>query len=296
MNAGTFHIPVMLSEVLAWLKPESGLRYIDATVGGGGHAEAILEESSPDGLLLGIDRDEEALRSTRTRLHKFGRRAVLVHSDFDRISEVAKEKGFDNVHGIVADLGVSSRHLDAGDRGFSFMKDGPLDMRMNLSATKTAASILEQISEKELADIIFNYGEERYSRRIARYICRAREKKPIKTTSELAALVAEAVPRRGGKIHPATRTFQALRILVNDELGMLDRFLKQAPDLLCIGGRLVVISYHSLEDRKVKNSFRELAGLFGKVLTKKVIFPSREEIAKNTRARSAKLRVFERAG
>ncbi len=283
----------MIQEVMSWLTPKSGGTYIDATLGAGGHAAAVLEESSPDGVLFGMDRDEDALAIARDRLAKFGSRATFLHAAFDRIAEMMREQGVARVDGILADLGVSSMQLDRHERGFSFMSDGPLDMRMDRSRGISAAEYIADVGEKDLADALYYYGEERNSRRIARRICEARRGSAIETTAELAALVARANPRRGGNIHPATRTFQALRIVVNDELGMLERFLEQAPDLLHEGGRLVILSYHSLEDRLVKRAFRERARTMGRVLTKKVVVPTREEIQRNPRARSAKLRAFE---
>jgi 16S rRNA (cytosine1402-N4)-methyltransferase len=294
MNSGTFHSPVLLSEVLVWLEPRPGGSFIDATVGGGGHAEALLESASPGGMLLGMDRDEEALSAAGERLERFGSRVVIVHACFDEIDSVARDRGFVNVDGILVDLGVSSHQLDIPERGFSFMREGPLDMRMDMSRGDTAAEVLAQATETELADLIFEYGEERHARRIAKHLCRVRSSKPIVTTTQLAEAVATAVPGKRGRIHPATRTFQALRIAVNDEMGMLSRFLRDAPALLKEGGRLAVISYHSLEDRAVKRAFRELARQAGKVLTKKVIVSDRNEVEKNPRARSAKLRVYER--
>jgi 16S rRNA (cytosine1402-N4)-methyltransferase len=294
MNSGTFHSPVLLSKVLDWLEPRPGGSFIDATVGGGGHAKALLEQASPGGKLLGMDRDEEALSAAGKRLERFGSRAVMVHACFDEIGSVARKNGFVDVDGVLVDLGVSSYQLNIPERGFSFMRDGPLDMRMDPSQGETAAEMLALATEKELADLIFEYGEERHARRIAKHLCRIRSSEPITTTAQLAEAVAAAVPGKRGRIHPATRTFQALRIAVNDEMGMLSRFLNDAPTLLKEGGRLAVISYHSLEDRAVKRKFRELAKEKGKVLTKKVVMPERDEVEKNPRARSAKLRVYER--
>ncbi len=290
MMAATSHTPVLLDEVIAWLEPQSGGAYIDATVGLGGHAEAILERSSPHGRLFGMDRDAEALSRARERLAIFGMRAVLVQGSFDGIAEAARRNGFEHVDGIIADLGISSMQLDSAERGFSFMRDGPLDMRMDRSRGESAAAFIARASEAELADVLFRYGEERMARRIAR---RIRDSLPLGTTAKLAAVVAGACGGRRGRIHPATRTFQALRIAVNDELGMLERFLAVAPTLLKSRGRLVVISYHSLEDRLVKNAFRTHARRGGAVLTKKVIVPGRPEVIGNPRARSARMRVFE---
>lgn len=287
------HVPVMVEEVLRFLEPKPGGLYIDATVGLAGHAERILERSQPSGRLIGIDRDDDVLRMARSRLKTYGDRAVLVHADFDRIAEVVEDHGGERADGILADLGVSSLQLDQGDRGFSFNRDGPLDMRMDRSRGVSATEFLAQVDEGELADIIYRYGEERFARRIARKICQARTTRSIETTSDLAQLVVDAVPRGRGKIHPATRTFQAIRIYVNDEMGMLERFLGVAPKLLERGGVLVVISYHSLEDRLVKRAFREGAASGWKNLTRKVVTPADEEIEKNARARSAKLRALQ---
>lgn len=290
MVSAASHTPVMLDEVLAWLRPQTSGVYIDATVGLGGHAEAILKRSAPEGMLFGMDRDVEALSRARERLRVFGKRAVLIQGSFDCIAKAARQNGFGSVDGILADLGVSSLQLDDAARGFSFMRDGPLDMRMDRSKGVGAAEFIAQASEAELADIIFRYGEERMARRIAH---RIHDALPIDTTAKLAAVVASAYGRRRGRIHPATRTFQAIRIAVNDELAMLERFLAVAPTLLKSHGRLVVISYHSLEDRLAKNAFRNRAQKSGAVLTKKVIVPHRREVLDNPRARSARMRVFE---
>lgn len=288
------HVPVMLEEVCSFMQPETGMAYIDATLGLGGHAEAILERSAPDGRLFGIDRDEKALAVARARLKRFGGRAELAHADFDEVASVSREHGFEGVHGILADLGVSSMQLNQSGRGFSFMRDGPLDMRMDESRAESAAELIARIDETELANLIYRFGEERFSRRIAKGIVEARRRRSIDTTSELAKIVAESIPGRRGRIHPATRTFQALRIAVNDELGQLERFLEQSIGLLREGGRLVIISYHSLEDRMVKNAFRNAAKAMGRVITKKVVKPQLEEELNNPRARSAKLRAFEK--
>ncbi len=294
-TSGADHVPVMLSESLHWLGVHAGGVYCDATLGAGGHAQALLEGSAPDGSLLGIDRDSEVLAVTKARLASFGERAVLVHATFDCIGDVARAHGIAQFDGILADLGVSSMQIDRADRGFSFMHEGPLDMRMDPTQGESAADLIATTGEEELANLIYTYGEERYSRRIARTIVSARSRADITTTAELARIVAGAVPGRHGRIHPATRTFQALRIAVNDELGMLERFLNAEAGLLPEGGRLVVISYHSLEDRIVKNAFRAYAAAGrGRVLTKKVLIPSDEEVARNPRARSAKMRVFEK--
>ncbi len=304
----TRHVPVLLNEVLHYLQPRPGGTYIDATVGGGGHAEAILEASAPDGRLLGLDADPDALGRSHRRLHRFGRRVVLVQAYFDQLENIAHREGFVPADGVLMDLGVSSDQLEDAARGFSFLKPGPLDMRMDPSLPRTAADLINTLDEGDLAYLIRRYGEEPHARRIARAIVRAR---PIYTTTELADLVARVVPRRPRqRLHPATRTFQALRIAVNDELGALERALPQALRVLRPGGRLVVISFHSLEDRIVKQFFRREAQdcicpprqpvctcghkAQVRILTRKPVTPSPEEIERNPRSRSAKLRAVEK--
>lgn len=282
------HIPVLVDEVLEFLSPLPGGRFIDATVGAGGHAARILEMTTPDGTLLAIDHDEEALELARENLARFAPRVSFVRSNFNSVAEVARREGFESVDGIVADLGVSSMMLDHGDRGFSFRLEGPLDMRMDRSQTLKASDIVNYGSEKELANIIFEYGEERRSRPIARSIVRSR---PHHTTADLVrAIEAASGPSRHGRIHPATRTFMALRLVVNRELENLRTFLSECPGLLRRGGRLVVISFHSLEDRIVKHTFRAQ----GKVLTRRVVRAGETERRSNPRARSARLRALER--
>ncbi len=302
------HEPVLLNEVLHFLRPHAGGTYIDATVGGGGHAEAILDASAPDGRLLGLDADPDALRRSQRRLHRFGRRVVLVHANFDQLQSVAEREGFVPADGVLMDLGVSSDQLADAARGFSFLRPGPLDMRMDPSLPHTAADLVNTLDEEDLARLIRAYGEDPYARRIARAIVRAR---PIYTTTELADLVARVVPRRPGqRLHPATRTFQALRIAVNDELGALERALPQAIAVLRPGGRLAVITFHSLEDRIVKHFFRREARdcicppwqpvctcghkAQVRILTRKPVVPSPDEVQRNPRSRSAKLRVVEK--
>ncbi len=302
------HIPVMLQEVLHYLQPQPGGKYIDATVGGGGHAEAILAASAPDGKLLGLDADPEAIERTQRRLHRLEHRVILVQAHFDQLEDVANRYGFVPADGVLMDLGVSSDQLDEARRGFSFLKPGPLDMRMDPSLPHTAADLVNNLSEDELARIIRTYGEEPRARRIARAIVRNR---PIMTTTQLAELIESVVPRRPGqRLHPATRTFQALRIAVNDELGALERALPQALRVLRSGGRLVVITFHSLEDRIVKRFFqreakdcicppRQPVCTCGhkaqvRILTRKPVVPSAAEIAQNPRSRSAKLRAAEK--
>ncbi|OGB93878.1 MAG: 16S rRNA (cytosine(1402)-N(4))-methyltransferase [candidate division NC10 bacterium RIFCSPLOWO2_02_FULL_66_22] len=290
------HAPVLRAEVLALLQPRPGGRYLDATVGLGGHAEAILQASEPTGTLLGIDRDGEALILAAERLAPFGPRVRLCLGRHEALAElVSAEEGFD---GILFDLGASSLHLDSAARGFSFGREGPLDMRMDQSGGDTAADLVNRHPERELADLIFRWGEERWSRKIARAIVEARRQAPIRTTTTLADIAARAIPRGAWPrhIHPATRTFQALRIAVNEELTGLGPALEGAVDLLRPGGRIAAISFHSLEDRIVKQTWRQLAASErGRILTKRPVTPGEAEIAANPRARSAKLRAMERA-
>ena len=296
----TTHVPVMTAEALQFLRPERGGLYVDCTVGLGGHARAILEAGATR--LIGLDRDLDALARARATLAPFGDRVRLVHADYRSLDEVLDREHVDVVDGTLADLGVSSLQLDAPGRGFSFQRDEPLDMRMDRSGGETAADLIARSTERDLADAIFQYGEERFSRRIARAIVDARQSAPVETTGRLAAIVRRAMPRRPGRgpmrIDPATRTFQALRIWVNQELDGLDRFLEAAVRRLRDGARLVVITFHSLEDRIVKHTLRALAhrdDAAVRVLTKKPIVPTEEEVARNPRARSAKLRAAERA-
>jgi len=299
------HQPVLKDEVLDLLNLKPGQNIIDCTVGAGGHAESILRQTAPEGKLLGLDVDTAALDIARVSLSSFGDRVTLIRTNFDRVAEAAADQSFSPVHAILADLGVSSMHLDRPERGFSFSRDGPLDMRMGPEVSQSAADLINSLSETDLADIIYQYGEERKSRRIAKAIIKAR---PIASTLALAEIVSKAVGgRRGQKTHPATRTFQAIRIAVNDELGALERFLPQAIDLLAPGGHLAVISFHSLEDRIVKRYFRQEATdcicpphqlictcrhrARINIITRKPIVASEQERAVNPRARSAKLRV-----
>ncbi|NOX62508.1 MAG: 16S rRNA (cytosine(1402)-N(4))-methyltransferase RsmH [Chloroflexi bacterium] len=303
--SATGHVPVLYQEVLEILQPRSGGRYIDATLGGAGHAEGVLEASSPDGRLLGLDADPRAIERAKRRLARFGDRVTLVQANFRHLSETAKAHRFEQVDGVLFDLGVSSHQLDDAVHGFSFLREGPLDMRLNPASGPSAAEIVNSLDERALADIIHRFGEERRSRRIARAIVAAR---PIHTTTELAQIIERAVGgRRGARLHPATRTFQALRIYVNDELAALQEALPQALDLLKPGGLLVVIAFHSLEDRIVKQFMRresrdcicppnspicqcnhraQIEELFRKGLT-----PTPEEIVQNPRSRSARLRA-----
>jgi 16S rRNA (cytosine1402-N4)-methyltransferase len=300
------HIPVLYSEVLAGLQVQPGKSYIDATVGAGGHAAGILDASAPDGRLLGLDADPQAVAYARQRLRAFGDRAALRVGNFRHLGKLAIDRGFEQVDGVLLDLGISSRQLADAERGFSFNAEGPLDMRLDASQGPAAADLVNTLSRTELADLLWEFGEERHSRRIARAIVAAR---PLTTTRQLAELVAATVGRRE-KIHPATRTFQALRIATNQELAALTESLPQARDLLRAGGRLAVISFHSLEDRIVKRFFQResrdcicppempvcncqhLATL--RVITRKPVRPSQDEVAENPKSRSARLRLAER--
>ena len=308
MKDTDLHQPVLVSEVIEYLQPQSKGLYIDATFGLGGHTRAILSASAPEGKLLGIDRDYEALNQGAQRLVEYEGRYNLKHGNFSDLETIARLKQFQCCHGILADLGVSSYQLDDAQRGFSFQKVGPLDMRMDVTSSLTVGEVINRYSETDLASLIYTYGEEPGSRRIAKAIVRAR---PLVDTRGLAKVVAGAIRfGRRRKIHPATRTFQALRIFVNNELEALQQFIESAVELLRKGGRLVVISFHSLEDRIVKNMLGSMARgcicppkfpccVCGqirrvKVLTKKPISPREVERIENPRSRSAKLRVAER--
>lgn len=302
------HVPVLVDEVLEGLQVKPGQRIIDATVGGGGHAAEILSASAPTGVLLGFDRDPAALEVARARLSPYDNRCDLVHRSFAHLEEVARAHSFLPVDGILFDLGLSSLQLADEERGFSFLTEGPLDMRFDTSGSSpTAAYLVNHLPPDELADIIYRYGEERQSRRIARAIVEAR---PIATTRELSDVIKQAVGRRRGRLHPATLTFQALRIAVNDELATLEAALPQALNVLAPGGRLAVISFHSLEDRIVKRFMRRESRdcICSKELpvcvcnhratlqeiTRKPIRPTEAEVEVNPRASSARLRVAER--
>jgi 16S rRNA (cytosine1402-N4)-methyltransferase len=289
------HVPVMPAEVLSFLQPDRGGLFVDCTVGLGGHARALLEAGASR--LLGLDRDRDALAIAHTTLAPWSDRVELVHADYRAIDDVLAARQIGQVDGVLADLGVSSLQFDAEGRGFSFQRDEPLDMRMDRSAGETAADLVARSTERDLADAIFQYGEERFSRRIARALVQERSETPIVTTGRLAAIVRRAVPRRGyARIDPATRTFQALRIWVNHELDGLDRFIETAVERLCVGARLAVISFHSLEDRIVKHTLRALDQRGGRiqVLTKKPVVPGDDEVQRNARSRSAKLRAAEK--
>jgi 16S rRNA (cytosine1402-N4)-methyltransferase len=290
------HVPVMRAEVLEALDPQRHGLFVDCTVGLGGHAAAVLEAGATR--LVGIDRDLDALAIARERLAPWADRVDLVHADYRDLDGVLDARGVAAADGILADLGVSSLQFDGEGRGFSFQRDEPLDMRMDRSAGITAADVIAELDEEDLANVIYQFGEERFSRRIAHAIVEARRESPVATTGQLAAIVKRAVPRKGySPIHPATRTFQALRIRVNGELEGLDRFVDQACRRLEPGGRLVVIAFHSLEDRVIKHTMRELAADDGRslrLLKRKATKPTDAEIAANPRARSARLRAIER--
>jgi len=317
----TQHVPVMLDEVMHFLQPHSGSHYIDGTVGGGGHTAAILERSEPDGKVLGLDADEQALVRVRTRLSQFvdNGRLVLVHSNFAHLARIVAEAEFGSIQGILLDLGFSSDQMENAQRGFSFSSDGPLDMRLDQSLAVSAADLVNTTSEQELADIFWRFGEETRSRQIARRIVRERAKSAITRTAQLATLAAAGVPYKSGAIHPATRVFQALRIAVNAELEQLTTVLPQMVATLQAkngeeagaehAGRMVIIAFHSLEDRIVKTFMRREATdcicpprtpvcVCGhkatlRILTRKPLTPTSEEIEHNPRARSAKLRAAE---
>ena len=292
----TAHVPVVAREVVEHLRPERGGLFVDCTVGLGGHARALLEAGATR--LIGLDRDRDALERARETLAPWSDRVELVHADYRLIAAVLDDHGISLVDGALADLGVSSMQFETPGRGFSFPRDEPLDMRMDTSAGDTAANLIARASERELADAIFAFGEERFSRRIARNIVAARREGPIDTTFRLASIVRRAIPRRGPmRIDPATRTFQALRIWVNRELEGLDAFLETVVQRLRAGARLVVITFHSLEDRIVKHTFRALAQSgqpVVKVLTTKPVLPIDDEVRLNPRARSSRLRAVER--
>jgi 16S rRNA (cytosine1402-N4)-methyltransferase len=293
--ADRWHVPVMVEEVCGLLSAHGPLAFVDVTVGTGGHAEAMLRATKAR--MLGLDRDADALEVARERLAEFGDRVVLERADFSEIAAVMRAHHVEGADAILADLGMSSFALDDPERGFSFRVDGPLDMRMDTRQTLRARDIVNEESEVELARIIYIYGEERGSRRIARMIVEARRRSPIETTAELRAVVERALGahRRGG-VNPATRTFQALRIAVNHEMKSLAALLRDGPAMLNPGGRMAVISYHSLEDRPVKERFRGLAESDDyALLTRKVIKPSSSETSHNPRARSAKIRCIERS-
>ena len=301
------HKPVLYQEIIHALQPRSGGRYVDGTLGAGGHARGILEACAPDGQLLGLDVDPQALAIARETLAPYEGRVHLAQASHITLDEQLASLRWDGVDGIILDLGASSMQFDNPERGFSFMQDGPLDMRFGINVTMRAEEIVNTFDEKELTEIIFKYGEDRDARRIARAIVNSR---PLHTTGQLVAAIEKASPRRGDRVHPATQTFQALRIVVNDELAAVEKTLPQAVASLKTGGRCAVISFHSLEDRIVKDYFREQSrdlinppyeriyeverGAVVKLVNKKPILPSAEEMKDNPRSRSAKLRVIEK--
>jgi len=313
MEKPFWHLPVLAQEVSTFLAPRPGGVYVDATVGGGGHAEMIARAIAPDGVLVGIDRDRVALAAAEKRLRETGIGFFLVHENFAHLRAILDSLGLEVIQGILFDLGVSSPQLDDPARGFGYREDAPLDMRMDREQPLTARQLVNEAPEEELARIIREYGEDRWAERIASFIVRYRRKRPIETTGELAEIVKAAIPARARRKgpHPARRTFQALRIAVNDELGSLARGLVAAVESLSPGGRIVVISFHSLEDRLVKGEFVRRArgcrcpedlpvcrcgGPQLRILTKKPLTPTGEELAVNPRARSAKLRAAEKLG
>ena len=305
------HVPVLLEETVARLVTEPGGWYVDGTAGAGGHAAALLAAAGLDARLLALDRDADALELARAALAPFGDRVVLERADFAGLAAVAARHGVREVRGVLLDLGVSSMQLDRPERGFSFLRDGPLDMRMDARQELTAAGLLRQLAPAALAEVLWRYGEEPMARRIAKAVAAALARgEPLDTTAQLAALVAQAKGGRRGRVHPATQTFQALRIAVNGELAALEQALPAALELLAPGGRLAVISFHSLEDRLVKQFMAAHEGRMESLakggarwsgrlprarrVTRKAVGPADEEIARNPRARSAKLRVLER--
>jgi len=310
MDAPFDHQPVALDTVLELLAPRPGETLCDATVGGGGHAERLLDAIAPDGRLLGLDRDLEAVEAASRRLERFGDRVVVRHGRFSDLEQIMAEAGMESLDGLVLDLGVSSHQLDAAQRGFSFLRSGPLDMRMDASSGETAAALLARTSEDDLADIIFRFGGERCSRRVARSIKKMEADGGLATTADLAVAVRRVVGRkRPGDIDPATRTFQAIRIAVNDELGELESLLDALPGPLALGGRVAVISFHSLEDGLVKRRFADLVspcrcppGLpvcrcpepFAEYVTRRSVRVTARERTANPRSRSAKVRAIRR--
>jgi 16S rRNA (cytosine1402-N4)-methyltransferase len=301
------HQPVLYKEIIHALQPKSGGRYVDCTLGAGGHARGILEACAPDGLLLGLDVDPQALALSRETLAPYERRVRLAQASYVTLTERLRAVSWDAADGILLDLGASSMQFDSPSRGFSFLRDGPLDMRFDPNSPRTAADLVNTLDEKELADLIYRFGEDRDARRIARLII---QRRPLRSTRELAAVIESVSPRKGSRVSPATRTFQALRIAVNDELSAIEKVLPQALSALKRGGRLAVISFHSLEDRIVKDFFREQSkdivnppyeriyeterAAIVKLISKKPITPTDEEVANNPRARSAKLRIVEK--
>ena len=294
MAGASGHVPVLLEEGLQWLQPVDGGLYVDATLGLGGHSRAILEASTPGGRILAFEWDSQAAQRARGSLADFAQRIEIVPASYVQLTSELARLGIDAVDGLIADLGVSSLQLDTPERGFSFLADAPLDMRMDTSRQMSAAGLLAALNEEQLADLFYYYGEERQARRIARYLIQARELEPLRPTKQLARLVAMAVPRKyhPRKVHVATKVFQALRIAVNGELDNIRTLLAQAPAVLKPGGRIAIITFHSLEDRLVKQAFEHSDLL--RPLHKKPLEPQADEIKRNPRARSAKMRVAQR--
>ncbi len=288
------HVPVLRDEVLDWLQPRDGGLYVDGTLGLGGHTQAVLERSAPSGRVIGFEWDAEALARAQERLVPYRERLRIVHASYADLAGALEKLNVGPVDGLLVDLGVSSLQLDDRDRGFSFRADAPLDMRMDRRRPVTAAGLVARLSEEQLADLFYHYGEERQARRIARFLVEAREAEPVTTTGRLAEIVAAAVPRKfhPPRIHVATRVFQALRIAVNTELDNLARLLVTAPAVLATGARIAIIAFHSLEDRMVKQAFAGNPAY--RVLNRRPIEPQPAETQDNPRARSAKLRVAER--
>lgn len=296
MDQPTVHVPVLPQEVLTWLDPRPGQIFVDGTLGGGGHTRLLAERVGDEGTVIAVDRDVAALERAEKTLA--GLPVKVAHANFVEIPKILDSLEIDQVDGILLDLGLSSDQLADDQRGFSFDSQGPLDLRFDFRDKKTAADLVNHLKEKDLADLIYGNGEERLSRRIAKKICHVRKETPIVTARQLADIVVSCYPRQAGsgrgRIHPATRTFQALRIAVNRELSSLETALETLPDRLKPGGRLAIISFHSLEDRPVKQAFNDDPRL--KPLTKKPIVASEEETQQNPRSRTAKLRVAERVG
>lgn len=297
MVHAVYHEPVMLKEVMHFLQLKPGMKVVDATIGTGGHARAIIEAISPGGLLIGIDRDQESLELAQERLADYASQCVFVHSNFFNIDTILSQQGIRQVDAFLLDLGISSFQLNSAIRGFSFTNDGPLDMRMDRKASLSAFDLVNNLTQEELATIFWRFGEERYSRRIAGAIAAQRRKSTITTTTQLSQLIDRTIHsfRHSRTIHPATRVFQALRIAVNRELESLELFLEKAASFLSSGGRMCVISFHSLEDRIVKRGFRQLAKTEGfRLVEKKPFIATLQETKENPRSRSAKLRILER--
>lgn len=290
-----YHVSVLLQEVVDGLQVAAGEKYIDATLGAAGHSMAMIEKG---GIVLGIDQDADAIayvQELRSKNQELSEKLKIAKGNFARIAEIARENGFDEVSGILFDLGVSSHQLDTGERGFSFLSDAPLDMRMDASLAVSARDLVNGLTKGELVELFTKYGEEPFAKRIAQEIVSVREKKSIESTHELASIVARVYPKGNHKVHPGTKVFQALRIAVNDELRSLEEALPQALGTLKKGGRIAIISFHSLEDRIVKQTFLKWEDeKLGKIITKKPIIPGTEEEEKNRRSRSSKLRIFEK--